>query len=311
MTLDEIRSAETVVREVALRTPTLPFLGAGNDELWLKLENLQRLGSFKIRGVWNALRRMNPEVRSQGVVTFSAGNFGLAFAWAAKRLGVPSRVIVSEAASPAMVARIRGQGAAVETMPGADIFRILDDENWRSWPTAVLNPVGDSTVVAGAGTMALEFLDEVADPGTVLVPVGGGDLAAGVAAAVKALRPTAKVVGVQVEGAAPLPRALQTGRRYQIEGPAKTIAGGISMTVILDQMAAFLARHLDGCLLVSDDDLKRAMRDLTHEMKVIAEPSGAAAFAAWSKYRRTLSPPVVAIVSGGNVDPGLLSEVLS
>jgi len=195
-------------------------------------------------------------------------------------------------------------------MLGAEIFRILEEERWPSWHESVLKPVGDPDVVAGAGTLALELLHDTPDVGTVLVPVGGGDLAAGVAAAVKSVRPSTKVIGVQAEGAAPLPTALRTGRRHQIEGPAKTIAGGISMTVILDNMAAFLARHLDGCLLVSDDDLKRAMRDLAFEAKVVAEPSGAASFAAWSRHRQQLAAPVVAIVSGGNVGSALLSEVL-
>ncbi len=309
--LDNIRTAVPVVREVALPTPSIRYLGTDEGDLWLKEENLQRLGSFKIRGVWNGLRRMTPEARSRSVVTFSSGNFGLAFAWAATRLGVPSRVIVSEAANPATVARIRAERATVETMRAADIFRILEDESWRSWEESVLKPVGDADVVAGAGTLALELLNEVPDVGTVLVPVGGGDLAAGVAAAVKGVRPSTRVIGVQTEGAAPLPTTLRTGRRHQIEGTAKTIAGGISMTVILDNMAAFLARHLDGCLLVSDDDLKRAMRDLAFEAKVVVEPSGAASFAAWSKYRQRLATPVVAIVSGGNVDSALLSEVLA
>jgi len=308
--LDRIRAAVPVVREVAVRTPTVPYLSTDDTELWLKLENQQRLGSFKLRGVWNGLRRMTPEARSHGLVTFSSGNFGLAFAWAATRLGVPSRVIVSEAANPSIVSRIRAEGATVETMLGAEIFRILEEERWPSWHESVLKPVGDPDVVAGAGTLALELLHDTPDVGTVLVPVGGGDLAAGVAAAVKSVRPSTKVIGVQAEGAAPLPTALRTGRRHQIEGPAKTIAGGISMTVILDNMAAFLARHLDGCLLVSDDDLKRAMRDLAFEAKVVAEPSGAASFAAWSRHRQQLAAPVVAIVSGGNVGSALLSEVL-
>ncbi len=308
--LEDVRAAESIVHEIAFRTPTIRYLGANDDGLWLKLENLQRLGSFKIRGVWNGLRRMHAQARSRGAVTFSSGNFGLAFAWAATRLGVRSRVIVSEAANPSIVARIRDEGATVETMPAADVFRILEEQSWRSWEATFLDPVGDPQVVAGAGTIGLEFLDQLPDVRTVLVPVGGGDLAAGIAAAVKGLRPSARIVGVQAEGCGPLPGALRTGRRHQIDGPARTIAGGISMTVILDAMAAFLARHLDGCLLVSDDELRRAMRVLACEAKVVAEPSGAATFAAWSKYGGSLEPPVVAIVSGGNVDPEVLADVL-
>jgi len=310
VTLEDVRAAEPVVQEVAVRTPTVRYFGAPKDVLWLKLENLQRLGSFKIRGVWNGLRRMDPTARSRGVATFSSGNFGLAFAWAGTRLGLHSRVIVSESANPTMVARIRDEGAIVETMSAAQIFAILEDESWRSWETAFLNPVGDPHVIAGEGTIALEFVQDVPELRTVLVPVGGGDLAAGLAAAVKGLCPTAKIVGVQAEGAAPLPTALHTGRRHQIEGPARTIAVGISMTVILDEMAVFLARHLDGCLLVSDDDIRRGVRDLARDARVVAEPSGAAAFAAWSKYGDRLESPVVAVISGGNVDPAFLSDVL-
>jgi threonine dehydratase len=144
---------------------------------------------------------------------------------------------------------------------------------------------------------------------TVLVPVGGGGLSSGIAIAVKARVPEAKVFGVQATGAATMPTVFQTKKAFRLEDP-QTIADGIRIGIILPAMAELLLRNLDGCLVVSDAEIKGAMRRLALEAKIVAEPAGAAAFAAWSRYRDRLEPPVVAVVSGGNVDPGLLAEVV-
>jgi threonine dehydratase len=164
-------------------------------------------------------------------------------------------------------------------------------------------------MIAGNGTAGLEIAEDVPNAKTVLVPVGGGGLATGIAIAVKARLPSAKVFGVQPEGAASLPTALKTGRGFHLERP-ETIADGIGVGLMLPPMAELLKRHLDGCLLVSDDDIRASMRRLALDAKVVAEPAGAASLAAWSRHRETLEPPVVAVVSGGNVDPALLAAVL-
>ncbi len=306
----DIEAAIEVVREVALVTPTWRFPGAEDEELFLKLENLQRLGAFKIRGAWNRMSRMSAEERSRGVATISSGNHGLAVAWSAKRLGLPCTVHVPEGAAGPKVEAIRAQGAALKEMGRADLVRAHVDETWRNWPQTFVHPFAHPDVIAGQGTIGSEIADDQPDIRTVLVPVGGGGLSSGIAIAVKARLPEAKVYGVQAEGAAPLRTVFETRKPYRVEKP-KTIADGIRIGIILPAMADLLLRHLDGCYVVSDEEIRGAMRRLALEAKVVAEPAGAAAFAAWSRYREQLEPPVAVVVSGGNVDPNLLASILS
>lgn len=304
--LQDVAAACDVVYEVARRTPTIPF---ADDGPFLKLENLQRLGVFKIRGVWNRVARLSDGERKRGFATISSGNHGQALAWAASRLGVPCLVGVPEGANPRKVASILGFNATIESMPRDGLVRAHEDELWRRWPQTFIHPFAHRHTIAGQGTIGWEIADEVPDARTVLVPVGGGGLGSGIAIAVKGRLARAKVYGVQSEGAASLPEALRTGMPARVERPS-TIADGIGIGMILPGMVDILRRNLDGCLLVSDAEIQGAMRTLVHEAKVVAEPAGAASFAAWRRYRERLEPPVVAIVSGGNVDPILLAEIL-
>ena len=306
----DVEDALPVVREVASHTPTVPFRDSDGGEVYLKLENLQRLGVFKIRGTWNRVSRLSPEERRRGLTTISSGNHGLSLAWAAKRLGVPCIVRVPEGAVARKVEAIRAFGAEVEPMPRALLVLFHEEEKWREWPQTFIHPFAHPHTIAGAGTLGWEIAEDAPDVRTVLVPVGGGGLVAGVAVAVKGRLPKAKVFGVQAEGAAPLPVALRTGRPHRIEEP-RTIADGIRVALVLPEMVDILRRHLDGCLVVSDEEIRSAMGRLAVEAKVVAEPAGAAAFAAWARYRDELEPPVAVVVSGGNVDPGLLADVVT
>lgn len=305
VSLREVEEALPRVREVAWRTPTVPF----EDGVYLKLENLQRLGVFKIRGTWNRLSRLSEAECRHGVATISSGNHGLSLAWAAKRLGIPCLVKVPEGAVARKVDAIRSYGAQVEPMPRALLVLFHEEERWREWPQTFIHPFAHPHTIAGAGTIGLEIAEEVPDARTVIVPVGGGGLVSGIAIAVKGRLPKAKVYGVQAEGAAPLPEALRTGRPGRIENP-NTIADGIRVAVILPDMLELFRRHLDGCLVVSDDEIRAAMRTLAVDAKTVAEPAGAAAFAAWRRYRRDLEPPVAVVVSGGNADPAILQQIL-
>ncbi len=309
VTVRDIEAARDAIREVAYRTLTTIFPTPEGGEVFLKLENLQRLGAFKIRGAWNRLSRMPQDERRRGVATISSGNHGLAVAWAARRLGLPCTVYVPEGAAGPKVEAIRAQGAELREMARGDLVRAHTEELWRSWPQTFVHPFAHPHIVAGQGTIGLELAEDVADLRTVLVPVGGGGLSSGIALAVKARSPKAKVFGVQAEGAAALPRVFETKKPCRVEDP-KTIADGIRIGIILPEMADLLLRHLDGCYVVSDEEIKKAMHRLALEAKVVAEPAGAAAFAAWRSYRDELEAPVVAVVSGGNVDPALLAEVL-
>jgi len=310
VTLPDIEAALDPVREVAIRTPLSSFPDQGPGEVFLKLENLQRLGAFKIRGAWNRMSRMTDGERHRGVTTISSGNHGLAVAWSAKRLGLPCTVYVPEGAAGPKLEAIRAQGAELREMTRGDLVRAHTEERWKSWPQTFVHPFAHPHVIAGQGTIGLEIAEDLPDVRTVLVPVGGGGLSSGIAIALKARIPEAKVFGVQAEGAAALPRVFETRRPYRVEDPS-TIADGIRIGIILPEMADLLLRNLEGCLVVSDEDIRRAMRRLALEGKIVAEPAGAAAFAAWSRYRETLEPPVAAVVSGGNVDPTLLAKALS
>jgi threonine dehydratase len=309
VTARDVEAALDIVYEVALRTPTRAFPGEGQDEVSLKLENLQTLGAFKIRGAWNRMSRLSQEEHRRGVATISSGNHGLAVAWSAKRLGLPCTVHVPEGATGPKVEAIRANGAEVKEMARGDLVRAHTEELWRSWPQTFIHPFAHPLVIAGQGTVGWELAEDLPEVRTVLVPVGGGGLSTGIAIAVKSRVPQAKVYGVQAEGAASLSETIKTRGSARIEDP-QTIADGIRIGIILPAMAELLLRNLDGGLVVSDEEIKRAMRRLALEGKVVAEPAGAAAFAAWERYRDRFEPPVVAVVSGGNVDPALLAEIL-
>jgi len=308
VTIKDIEEAVPVVQKVARRTPTISLEGT-EGEVWLKLENLQRLGVFKIRGAWNRISRLTQDERRRGVTTLSSGNHGRAVAWSARRLGLRCVIRVPEGAAPQKLAAIRAEGAEVIPIPRSELVRVHEEETWRAWPETYLPPFAHPLMIAGNGTAGLEITEDAPSAKTVLVPVGGGGLATGIAIAVKARLPSTKVIGVQPEGAASLPTALKTGRGFHFERP-ETIADGIGVGLMLPTMVELLKRHLDGCLLVSDNEIRVAMRRLALEAKVVAEPAGAASFAGWSRHRETLESPVVAVVSGGNVDPALLSAVL-
>jgi len=308
VTLRDIDAALPIVREVATHTPTVPFHDTEDRDVWLKLETLQRLGVFKIRGVWNRLSLLSDAERRRGVATISSGNHGLAVAWAAKRLGLRSVVRVPEGAVGRKVDAIRAQGADVSPISRRELITAHEEETWRSWPEVFIHPFAHPATIAGQGTLGWELVDDVPDVRTVLVPVGGGGLAAGIGTAVKGLLPNAKVFGVQAEGAAPLPVALRTHAAHRIDQP-RTIADGIGIALILPNMEEILSRVLDGCLVVSDREILAAVRHLALDAKVVAEPAGAAAFAAWTRYRDSLNSPVAIVVSGGNVEPALLADV--
>ncbi len=305
----DIEVAHDRIRDIAYRTPTARALPEVGEEVFLKLENLQRLGAFKIRGAWNRMSQMSEAERRAGVATISSGNHGLAVAWSAKRLGLRCTVYVPEGAAGPKVEGIRSQGAHLQEMPRTELVRTHVDEGWRSWPQTFVHPFADPRIIAGQGTAGLELIEDVPDARTVLVPVGGGGLSSGIAIAVKSRAPRARVIGVQAEGAAPLPRVFETKKAQRVDEP-KTIADGIRIGIILPEMAELLLQNLDGCLVVADEEIRAAMRHLALEAKVVAEPAGAAAFAAWMRYRTQLESPAVAVVSGGNVDPRLLAEVL-
>ena len=309
--LKDIEDAARVVRGIAWRTPLLP---AGRDEdahLLLKMEALQRLGSFKIRGAWNRMSRTTEAERKRGFVTVSAGNHGQAVAWSARKLGAPCTVYVPDKAVQRKVDSMRAMGAEVKHLPHQVIMDAMNTQEFPTDPSKTyIHPFGHAHTIAGAGTVGLEIAHDAPDLKTVLVPVGGGGLSSGVATAIKALHPRAKVYGVQAQGADPLPRSFESGQAED-SGPPQTFADGMAATRVFGYMWPVLRERLDGAMRVSEAELQKAVVHLAKECHVVAEGAGAAGLAAAWKFRGELEEPVVAVVSGGNLDPALLARFLA
>ncbi len=309
--LPDVEEAAKRVAGVAWRTPVVPASRDADGDVYVKLECLQRLGSFKIRGAWNRMSRATEEERARGFATVSAGNHGQAVAWCARRLRAPCSVYVPDGAVARKVESMLAMGATVKHLPHAVI---MDAMRTTEFPYAegktYVHSFGDPVVLAGAGTVGLEIARDLPDVRTVLVPVGGGGLAGGIATAVKALLPRARVYGVQAETADALVRSFEVGEPAS-SGPPRTIADGIAVPRVFDYVWPLLRDRLDGAFRVSDAELERAIHHLARECHVVAEGAGAAGLAAASLHVDALEKPVVAVVSGGNVDPSLLARLLA
>jgi threonine dehydratase len=299
--IDHIRAAADRARPHVLRSPMMPVEGA-----LLKLECLQPTGSFKVRGFFAAALALDPDKLRRGLITVSAGNAAQACAYVARTLGVPCRVVMYETAPPLKIEGVKRWGATPILMPREQMLQWMADEGWRREPETFLHPFAEPEVMAGHGGLALELLEDVPDLARVLVPVGGGGLIGGIASALKALRPEVEVIGVQSDGYALWTKSLEAG------GPATikpdTIADGT--TAPFDtRMFELLKQCVDRWLTVPEPRLRSAIPELAIAAKVVAEGAGALTFAALEQVEP--GPPTVAVVSGGNIDPMLLAELLS
>jgi threonine dehydratase len=309
VTAADIESAARVLSGVAVRTPLLPasFLGEG---IWLKPEMLQRGGAFKLRGAYNFLSRLEPGKRARGVVAPSSGNHAQAVALAAKLLGAPAIVVMPTTVTPAKRAGAERLGARVElagTTTADRMERAL--EIVRDEGATLVPPYDDPLIIAGQGTVGLEIVQDLPDVATVLVPVGGGGLSAGVAAAVKLHRPKARVIGVEPAGAPKLSRARKAGTPVRLDKTA-SIADGLLAVEIGHLTFAHHQRYVDEVVLVDDDAMRRAMRALLDRAKLVAEPSGAITVAAVMERAVKLTAPTVLVLSGGNIEWDGLSTTM-
>jgi threonine dehydratase len=310
VSLDEIRAAAERIAGLVVRTPLLPCPWA--EDLWLKPESLQPIGAFKLRGATNALHCLSAEQRAVGVVTHSSGNHGQALAYAGRALGVPVTVVMPDVSNPIKIEATRDFGAEVVLVPQADRETVAHRLRHERGLTLV-PPYDHPDIIAGQGTVGLEIMADLNSVDVVVVPVGGGGLASGVATAVKALAPSVAVIGVEPVEAADAAESLAAGevRVWPTERPLGTIADGLR-TPLSELTYAHLSKHLDGIVTVTDDEIRAAMDVLARKGRLVAEPSGAATTAA-VLHRRDQLPAgrTVAIVSGGNVDPALLCAVLT
>jgi len=317
VTIDDIRRAAGLADGVVLRTPVVG--SAARPDLLLKAESLQPTGAFKVRGAVHAIASLSADARAAGVVTHSSGNHGQALAWAARRAGIPCVVVIPNGAPPVKIEAVRRLGATIELVPANQRAERADQIAAERGMTLV-PPYDHPHIVAGQGTVGLEILADVPAPAAVLVPVGGGGLASGVATAVKALAPATRVIGVEPELAADAAESLAAGRRvtWPVEQTGRTVADGLR-TTLSDLTYAHLSAYLDGIVTVTEAEILSTMGSLAREYRLVAEPSGAVAPAAWLHHAASLRDrfglgdgdrPVVAVVSGGNLDPALLASVL-
>ena len=308
--LAEIRAAARRLDGIAMRTPLVEY-AAGPPRILLKAESLQSIGAFKIRGAYNAIAQLDPEARSRGVVTHSSGNHGQGVARAARILGIRATVVMPEDAPAIKRARVEADGAEIVTVGIESGAReAMADRLVAERGMVLVPPYDDDQVIAGQGTCGLEIAEDVPDLALVLVPIGGGGLASGIAAAVRALRPDARIIGVEPELAADAAESLQTGRIVRWDGgaTARTIADGTRTQAIGRRPFAHLRQLLDGVITVSETEIAAAMRLAAERARLVVEPSGALALAAAHFHPGVLgiagiAGTVVAVISGGNVDP--------
>ena len=291
-----------------MRTPLVRLhVADAPAEIYLKLENLQPIGSFKIRGAYNAARRAKDV--SAGLVTASAGNMAQGVGWAARELGVPCTVIAPDHAPAAKTDAIERLGGRVIKIPFAEWWTVIEESRYEGVDGLFLHPVENEDVMAGNGTIGLEILEDLPDPAMVIVPWGGGGLFTGIASAVKALRPETRLCAVEIETAAPLNRTLEVGSPQEIEYRTSFVDGAGSRA-LLPKMWALGKPLLDGAYVASLDETAAAIRLLAERVRVIAEGAGALAAAA-ALSGRAGGGKIVCIVSGGNIDFAALSTILA
>jgi threonine dehydratase len=316
VTLEDIQAAVPRVAVLARRTPMLPLAGWGGGPVFLKCENMQPSGAFKLRGAANMVQQLSPPLRERGVITYSSGNHGQAVALAARAVGSPAVVVMPTTAPAIKVAGVRHYGAEVAFAGTTSSERGLyaEREAERRGLT-IVPPFDHEWIIAGQGTLGLEILEQVPDVALVLVPIGGGGLASGVAAAIKLSRPEVRVVGVEPEGANAMQQSLAAGGPTTI-AHSQSIADGLLPVRPGDLTFAHVRAFVDEVVTVTDAAIAAAMRSLYFDAKVIVEPSGATALAALLSGVVTAPSgpngprPVVAILTGGNVSPGDLARLL-
>ena len=308
--LAAIQAAAVCLRGIAIRTPLVPF-GPPAERCFLKAESLQPIGAFKLRGAYVAIASLRPEQLAQGVITYSSGNHAQGVARAARLLGAPA-VVVMPSDAPAMKRdRVAADGAEVIVVgPASDERQRVAEAMALQRGLTIIPPFDDDRIIAGQGTIGLEIVEDLPDVALILVPVGGGGLASGVAAAANALSPSIRVVGVEPALAADARESLARGTivRWSAQDVARTCADGTRTQALGARTFLHLRAYLDGIITVTEAEIVAGVRLAAERSRLVAEPSGALSIAALTFHREELGldaidGPVVAVVSGGNVDP--------
>jgi threonine dehydratase len=310
VTLSDIQDARRIISDHAIRTPLVRFnFDSAPAEIFLKLENLQPIGSFKIRGAANAIARLSPHELERGVVTASAGNMAQGVAWCARSLGIPCTVIAPETAPETKVKAIERLGGRLIKVSFADWWRAFEERGYPGVAGTFIHSFDDPHVMAGNGTIALEILEDLKDPDAVVIPWGGGGLTCGIASALRQLRPECRIFAAEVETAAPLTASLAAGAPTEVDYQPSWV-DGIGAKAVFPQMFEQARQLINGSLVADLDSVARALRLLITHNHVVAEGAGACPVAC-ALSGKAGTGKIVCIVSGGNIDFSKLSRILT
>ncbi|HEY4346771.1 MAG TPA: pyridoxal-phosphate dependent enzyme [Gaiellaceae bacterium] len=307
---DEILLARDTIAGLVTRTPLVRLDVDADAEIYLKLETLQPVNSFKLRGAGNAVLQASDEELAGGVVTASAGNMAQGVAYAARLRGVPATIIVPEGAPQTKIAAVERFGGTVVKLPYDDWWRVLVEGRYEEADGLFVHPVDDPRVMAGNGTIGLELLEDLPDLDAVIVPYGGGGLIAGIASAVKAKRPDAKFYAVEPETGATAVASLAAGHPVDVDYVRSFVDGAGSRSLIIPVWDQHARELIDGAFAVSLEQTAGAVRLIAERLRVIAEGAGALATAA-ALAGKAGTGKIVCIVSGGNIDPQVFGRILA
>jgi threonine dehydratase len=317
VSIEDIRRAAELLRGVTVETPLVAY-GRPEERRFLKAESLQPIGAFKLRGAYAAIASLPSDALTHGVISYSSGNHAQGVARAARLLGIPAVIVMPSDAPAIKRDRVAADGAQIVTVgTSSDERQQVAEQISTQRGLAIIPPYDDDRIIAGQGTVGLEIVEAMADVAAVLVPIGGGGLASGVAAAIKALRPEIRVIGVEPELAADARASLEAGEivRWPAELVSRTIADGTRTQALGVRTFAHLTAHLDGIVTVTEAEIAAAVRLAAERSRLVVEPSGALSVAAMT-FRAAeagltgIDGAIVAVVSGGNVDPDAYREYL-
>jgi threonine dehydratase len=309
-TLEDILAARERIKGIVVRTPLVRLRhGLDAPEIWLKLENLQPINAFKIRGGANAVAMLSPEARSKGVWTISAGNAGQGVAYAAREAGISATVVAIETAPETKFARMRDLGATIVRAPFDACWSAMEARAFPGVEGTFIHPFDDDNFVAGNATLGLEIMEDLPQVKTVITAIGGGGLISGVGSAVRALAPHVKILGAEPETAAPGALSFEKGSPQKFEAWQATFVDGAGGKSIFPRMWERMQGIVDGSVVVTLDEVKNAMRIVAEKVRVIAEGAGALSVAA-ALSGRAGDGPIVAVVSGGNIDLKKFAELV-
>jgi threonine dehydratase len=310
VTLDEIRAARERIRGVAIRTPLIKLRhDAATPEVWLKLENLQPINAFKIRGAANAVALLTSEERDRGVWTISAGNAGQGVAFAAREFGVPCTVVVIETAPDTKVERMRSLGARLVKAPFDACWLAMEQREFPGVEGTFVHPFDDHNFITGNATLGLEILEDLPNVRTVIAAIGGGGLISGIGSAIRAMKPEVKVMGAEPETAAPGALSFEKGSPQVFSDWQASFVDGAGGKSIFPRMWERMQGIVDGSIVVTLDEVRRGMRIVAEKTRVIAEGAGALGVAA-ALSGKAGDGPIVAVVSGGNIDLKKFAELI-